>query len=318
MSNDVRLLKKAHSLRMPTEAWARFQGCPGWYSESYIGIDFFSEDDRSWVISESIFSEAAYDGRPDNKYFLSLLMNQGTSNALEADFGAGEFLRPSRPGCLVFGDERSIRKLQGVGPFHSVIISIDCDEFHRRMATTTGDALIPLEYLLTRTFCEVKTERLILALMQSYRRQSIDDNAMSREEIKDQLVMQLMTNLNVKTAAVNENDKIKKERITRVIEYIHANCVRKITRDELASVAGVEAHHFTRLFRQTIGETPKRYLMNVRMNRAIEMMHRLEPTVAIADIAASCGFDYPSHFCAEFRRHTGTTPESFRREIYNY
>jgi AraC family transcriptional regulator len=57
-------------------------------------------------------------------------------------------------------------------------------------------------------------------------------------------------------------------RIRRVIEYIAEHLEDDIGLDELASVACLSPFHFSRMFRNTMGVPPYRYLTHVRLERA--------------------------------------------------
>lgn len=78
-------------------------------------------------------------------------------------------------------------------------------------------------------------------------------------------------------------------------------------------MAHLSPFHFLRMFRQSTGTTPHRYVIDVRMRRAAEMLQRTDRPVS--HVAAACGYQSPGHFAAAFRRHFGTTPASFRAHL---
>ncbi|MGG1612819.1 AraC family transcriptional regulator [Paenibacillus sp. FSL K6-2441] len=82
--------------------------------------------------------------------------------------------------------------------------------------------------------------------------------------------------------------------------------------DTLAEVAGMSGRHLSKLFQQSFGIAPYSYLTQMRIHKAKEHLAS-EPGVTVAAIAGKTGFRDASHFVATFRKHTGMTPQQFRR-----
>jgi AraC family transcriptional regulator len=79
---------------------------------------------------------------------------------------------------------------------------------------------------------------------------------------------------------------------------------------ELAAEAGVSPFHFAREFKRATGLAPHQYLIEVRIERAKSLLAGNE--MPLAQVSLSAGFSSQSHFTRLFRRHTGTTPKSYR------
>ncbi|MET0704629.1 MAG: AraC family transcriptional regulator [Mycobacterium sp.] len=99
--------------------------------------------------------------------------------------------------------------------------------------------------------------------------------------------------------------------LSRVIDYIDAYTQDSITLDDLAREANLSKFHFLRAFVATMGMTPHRYLVEIRMARAAELLTVGDQTVSA--IAALCGYSSSARFSANFRQHYGTTPGAFRQ-----
>jgi AraC family transcriptional regulator len=97
----------------------------------------------------------------------------------------------------------------------------------------------------------------------------------------------------------------------RVIDYIEADLSRAFTIEELAKVAGVSSRHFIRAFRESAGQTPLRYVYDLRLERAKEFL--LDSRRTATEIALDCGFSHAQHFSTAFKKATGLTPSDFRR-----
>jgi AraC-like DNA-binding protein len=73
----------------------------------------------------------------------------------------------------------------------------------------------------------------------------------------------------------------------------------------LAAESGYSRSHFLRMFQAATGDTPHRYLLHLRLQRAQELMRQQhEP---LMDIAVTCGFSSHAHVFRVFRRLLGVT-----------
>lgn len=99
--------------------------------------------------------------------------------------------------------------------------------------------------------------------------------------------------------------------LRRVIDYIEADLSRAFTIEELAKVAGVSSRHFIRAFRESAGQTPLRYVYDLRLERAKEFL--LDARRTATEVALDCGFSHAQHFSTAFKKATGLTPSDFRR-----
>ena len=66
-------------------------------------------------------------------------------------------------------------------------------------------------------------------------------------------------------------------------------------------------------FKRNIGRTVHQEILRLRLERAKELLDRTE--MQLPEIAARCGFSYPSKLSAVFKRETGMTPTDYRRRM---
>lgn len=99
-------------------------------------------------------------------------------------------------------------------------------------------------------------------------------------------------------------------RLRRITQYIDQRLDSGLTRAELAAVAGMSPHHFARLFKQSTGDPPHRYILTRRIERAAALLR--DASVPIADVALRSGFSSQSSFTTAFRRVTRMTPAVYR------
>lgn len=92
-------------------------------------------------------------------------------------------------------------------------------------------------------------------------------------------------------------------------ELLHARCGKPVRLDAIARELGVTGVYLTQSFTRAEGIPLYRYLMRLKLNKAlIELPHR----ESITDLALELGFSSHSHFTAAFRSAFGLTPSEFR------
>lgn len=80
----------------------------------------------------------------------------------------------------------------------------------------------------------------------------------------------------------------------------------------LARIARASRSQFSEQFRETVGDTPAKYVTRVRMAQAERMLRNGEP---VAGIAYRLGYDSEDGFSRAFRRHNGVAPSLWRRSV---
>lgn len=98
--------------------------------------------------------------------------------------------------------------------------------------------------------------------------------------------------------------------VARGVAYMETNFHRNITLQDIAAQACLSPRHFSRLFRQSHGASPHRYLLDLRLHQACELLDATSLTVA--QVAARCGFEDTSHFARQFARRLGQSPSAWR------
>jgi AraC family transcriptional regulator len=100
--------------------------------------------------------------------------------------------------------------------------------------------------------------------------------------------------------------------MVRVRAYIDSNLHRTIHIRDISAVARRSPAHFSRKFKQAVGESPHAYLVRRRLEKACHlMMSGAEP---LSEIALHVGFSDQAHLCRLFRQAFGQSPASWRRE----
>jgi PAS domain S-box-containing protein len=97
-----------------------------------------------------------------------------------------------------------------------------------------------------------------------------------------------------------------------VLEAIIENYAEPLPTAYLASKVSLSVSQFDRRFKKRFLTTPRKYVMNVRINAACQLLASTE--LPIATIALQTGFYDQSHFTNYFSRAKGISPAQYRRK----
>ncbi len=101
------------------------------------------------------------------------------------------------------------------------------------------------------------------------------------------------------------------ERIKRMLQYIQEHFDEPLTLARIAKSASLSENECLRCFRSMLGSTPIRYVKQLRIQKAAELLASTDRK--ISEIAAECGFQEMSYFAKTFRELRGSTPSEFRK-----
>lgn len=100
-------------------------------------------------------------------------------------------------------------------------------------------------------------------------------------------------------------------RIEKVLEFMERNIGNKITRKILADQLFLSPSAFARLFKMTMGKSPRKYLTQIRIDKASNLL--LHSTMGMDRIAAQCGFSDRYHLTKVFSKQKKMSPAMFRK-----
>jgi AraC family transcriptional regulator len=132
------------------------------------------------------------------------------------------------------------------------------------------------------------------------------------ESLSTQMAVTLLRNAKYNTSKKVLTNKLHESKnMNKVIEFLreHYNSNDYSTED-IARLANLSAYHFIRVFKQQTGQTPYEYLMDIKLEKAKEMLKSKNYT--IIEICFSCGFTNHSHFTTTFKKRVGVTPSEYR------
>ncbi|MBN2712598.1 MAG: AraC family transcriptional regulator [Planctomycetes bacterium] len=115
--------------------------------------------------------------------------------------------------------------------------------------------------------------------------------------------------------ALGEKEPANATRSTRIrtaVETIQDNLTRDINLEQLAQNAFMSKSHFSHIFKEETGESPKGYLIKERIAKAKELLSQTDKSAQ--DIAHALGYESPYFFYRQFKQKTGMTTAEYREK----
>ena len=94
--------------------------------------------------------------------------------------------------------------------------------------------------------------------------------------------------------------------VAKAIDVIHRDYAEVLDVDHLAAQAEMSPSTFHRAFKKMCAESPLQYIKKIRLNKARELIVEQGTRIHIA--AQHVGYESPSQFSREFKRHFGQSP----------
>ena len=99
-------------------------------------------------------------------------------------------------------------------------------------------------------------------------------------------------------------------RIAPAVEMIHNNFLsRDIAVGELAQVCGMGESYFQKLFKEKYGMAPKRYMIQLKVNHACDLLRSEQ--YSVTQVAELCNFSDVYFFSRQFKEYMGISPTQF-------
>lgn len=125
--------------------------------------------------------------------------------------------------------------------------------------------------------------------------------------VADQLIYSsIRTDQDTQRLSIPTRIGVRHPKLSRVIQMMEQNIEEPISPSVLAKDVGMSTRQLERLFRRYLSRSPKRYYMELRLQKARNLLMQTDMTVI--NVALACGFASPSHFSKCYRSHYNTTP----------
>lgn len=125
--------------------------------------------------------------------------------------------------------------------------------------------------------------------------------------VADQLIYSsIRTDQDTQRLSVPTRIGVRHPKLSQVIQMMENNIEEPISPSLLAKDVGMSTRQLERLFRRYLNRSPKRYYMELRLQKARNLL--MQTDMSVINVALACGFASPSHFSKCYRAHYETTP----------
>jgi AraC family transcriptional regulator len=100
--------------------------------------------------------------------------------------------------------------------------------------------------------------------------------------------------------------------LRRAMDFMRAHLSGNVSLEQLASACDLSVSYFARGFKNGTGVPPHRWLVEMRLEKAKDLL--LTTKTPLAEVAVACGFADQCHLTRKFRRATGDTPGAWRHQ----
>ncbi len=125
--------------------------------------------------------------------------------------------------------------------------------------------------------------------------------------VADQMIYSsIRTDQDTQRLSVPTRIGVRHPKLSKVIQMMEINIEEPISPSILAKDVGMSTRQLERLFRRYLDRSPKRYYMELRLQKARNLL--MQTDMSVINVALACGFASPSHFSKCYRAHYDTTP----------
>ena len=125
--------------------------------------------------------------------------------------------------------------------------------------------------------------------------------------VADQMIYSsIRTDQDTQRLSVPTRIGVRHPKLSKVIQMMEINIEEPISPSLLAKDVGMSTRQLERLFRRYLDRSPKRYYMELRLQKARNLL--MQTDMSVINVALACGFTSPSHFSKCYRAHYDTTP----------
>ena len=121
-----------------------------------------------------------------------------------------------------------------------------------------------------------------------------------------QIYSSIRTDQDTQRLSVPTRIGVRHPKLSQVIQKMEANIEEPISPSVLATEVSMSTRQLERLFRRYLNRSPKRYYMELRLQKARNLL--MQTDMSVINVALACGFASPSHFSKCYRAHYETTP----------
>lgn len=136
---------------------------------------------------------------------------------------------------------------------------------------------------------------------------ALDHGEALANTIADQLIYNsIRTDRDSQRLSIPTRIGVRHPKLAQVIARMEMNIEEPISPARLAAEVGMSTRQLERLFSRYLSRSPKRHYMEIRLQKARNLLMQTE--MSVINVALACGFTSPSHFSKCYRAQYQTTP----------
>jgi YesN/AraC family two-component response regulator len=112
-------------------------------------------------------------------------------------------------------------------------------------------------------------------------------------------------------SVISEKDKQKQTLVNHTIYYLENHHQEDITLEMLADMLYISPAQLSKVFRKITGRSPIKYLIEIRLKHAYELL--LHTNLTVKEIAEKVGYHDPFYFSKLFKKHYDLAPSNVRK-----
>lgn len=266
--------------------------------------DIWRYDGLGLNVLHAYFNTHAFP-RHSHDYYVIAMVGQGIQS-FQCEGNSYE----TPPDGLIFINPGEVHTGEPVDEHGYELLSIypTTEHIHMVMADLTGDG-VTLPYFVSPRGDNGQAAAELRALYRALRHQQGSLACESRYFLVLSRLIRLFANTHVREFRPgNERRAVRK-----AMAFIHQNYDQNISLTQLAEHVNLSRYYLIRVFQNEVGMPPHRYLDNVRIQKAQQM---IEDGCSLADVARRSGYSSQSHLTQRFKRVIGVTPGRYAQQLH--
>lgn len=229
----------------------------------------------------------------------------------------GDTLRADASGLLVITQETEYERVT-VGashdePYLGVGVSF-CSESVARALIALTDAGAASSAETARAFVMPSDPEIVSGVARLVR--AVDD-PLDRQILAPLVMQELLYRLLRSDAAAAVRGAVAREpdapKILAAMQFIRRESKKPLTVAGIARHVAMSPSHFAHRFRAVARVSPMRFVREVRLERARELL--TDASVRASEVASEVGFESAAHFSREFKRRYGAAPIAYVKGV---
>ncbi len=132
--------------------------------------------------------------------------------------------------------------------------------------------------------------------------------------VADQMVYNAVRNATAdQRVSLQSRNGMRNAHLAKAIHIMTDNIQSPLSPSVIASDIGISTRQLERLFGKFLNTSPKKYFMELRLDRARNLLLQTESSVT--EVAFACGFESAGHFSRVYRAAFGVTPMQQRSRL---